>query len=120
MVDTYGFGVGWGINRSSSLVSGLLAGIGVPGILGLVWFGAALARQVRKLRLLGCSPDQMLMIDGCCGALVGFLVGAVIPAPTLTSVTFFFLLALLVGCVARAQVEARTRRTNVRDSVVAL
>jgi len=120
MVDTYGFGVGWGINRSSSLVPGLLAGIGVPGVLGLVWFGAALARQVRKLRLLGCSPDQMLVIDGCCGALVGFLVGAVISAPTLTSVTFFFLLALLIGCVARAQVEARTRRTNVRDSVIAL
>jgi hypothetical protein len=107
-VDTYGLGTGWGSNRSSSLVPGLLAAIGVPGCIGLVWFGVGLARRVRLARKRHCSRDQLFVIDSCCGALVGTMLTAVISAPTITSTTFFFLLGLLIASVVRAAREAKT------------
>jgi hypothetical protein len=49
MLDTYGLGVGWGNNRSSSLIPGILAEIGLPGAFGLVWFGVGLQRRIRSM-----------------------------------------------------------------------
>jgi hypothetical protein len=110
MLDTYGLGTGWGSNRSSSLIPGLLASVGVPGMLGLIWFGAGLTRAVKRARRMGATPDQMLTIDGCCGAVVGFVLAAVISGPTISSVAFFFLLAVLVGGVARIEADVAARR----------
>jgi len=100
-VDSYGLGAGWGSNRSSSLVPGLLAQIGLPGCAGLLWFASVLTRQVRKARRLQCPREHLLVMDACCGGLVGFLLPAVLSAPTINSVTFFFLLALLIACATR-------------------
>jgi hypothetical protein len=108
-VDSYGLGAGWGSNRSSSLVPGLLAGIGVPGVLGLLWFGLGLAGQVRRARRLGCSREQLLVIDGCCGGLAGFILSGVLSGPTISSVAFYFLLALLIACVTTVELQARAR-----------
>ena len=106
-LDTYGLGAGWGSNRSSSLLPGLLAGVGVPGFIGLAWFGFGIARRVGKAHRGRCSHDHLLIIDGCCGALVGFILTAVISAPTLSSVSFFFLLGLLIACTVRVENETR-------------
>jgi hypothetical protein len=79
-------------------------------MLGLLWFAVSLTGRVRVARRrLRSSRDGLLVIDGCCGALIGFLLPASLSAPTITSVTFFFLLALLVACVARVEVQARAR-----------
>lgn len=110
MVDTYGLGVGWGSNRSSSLLPGLLAQVGIPGILCLGWFGLGLSRQVSAAHRLGCTAEQSLVLDGCCGGIVGFLLGALISAPTINSMTFFFLLALLIGCSTQVRLEAQVNR----------
>jgi hypothetical protein len=104
-LGTYGLGAGWGSNRSSSLIPGLLAGIGVPGCAGLIWFGARVVGLARRAHRAGCSREQRFVIDGCGGALAGFLVAAAISAPTLTSVTFFFLLALLIASAARVRLQ---------------
>jgi hypothetical protein len=98
---TYGLGVGWGSNRSSSLIPGLLAGVGVPGLAGLLWFGASVARRARMALDVGRSADLAYVIDGCCGGLAGFLIAAIVSAPTITSLTFFFLLSLLIACTTR-------------------
>ncbi len=107
VVDTYGLGVGWGSDRSSSLIPGLLAGVGVPGVLGLLWFGSGIRRAVRAARQVGCSPDHAFVIDACCGGLVGFLLAGVISAPTITQTVFFILLALLIACTIRVQRDRR-------------
>jgi hypothetical protein len=54
-----------------------------------------------------------MVIDGCCGAVVGFLTAAVISGPTISSVAFFFLLALLIGSVARIEAGVAARRSSV-------
>lgn len=106
-LDTYGLGVGWGSNRSSSLIPGLLAGVGVPGVLGLLWFGSQVAARARKALDAGASDDVAWAIDGCCGGLVGFLIAAIASAPTITSMTFFYLLSLLIASSTRAMRAAR-------------
>lgn len=110
MVDTYGLGVGWGSNRSSSLLPGLLAQVGIPGILCLSWFGLGLTRQVRAAHRLGCTAEQSQVLDGCCGGIVGFLLGALISAPTINSMTFYFLLALLIACSTQVKLAAQVKR----------
>jgi hypothetical protein len=105
--ETYWLGVGWGTNRSSSLIPGLLAAIGVPGLLVLLWFAFRVVRTVQAARRLGCSDEQHLVMDACCGGLVGFLLGAILSAPTITSPAFFFLLALLIACAVRVRLDVR-------------
>jgi len=112
-LGTYGLGTGWGSNRSSSLIPGLLASVGVPGMAGLIWFGVGLTRAVKRARRAGGPPDQVMVIDGCCGAVVGFLTAAVISGPTISSVAFFFLLAVLIGSVARIEAGVAARRSSV-------
>ena len=113
-LGTYGLGVGWGSDRSSSLIPGLLAGVGFPGIAGLLWFAVALGRRVRLARRSGCDANTLMVIDGCCGALVGSLLAAVLSAPTVSSVGFFVLLAMLIAAVARTEVYVPAPRPVMR------
>ena len=108
MVQTYALGAGWGSNRSSSLIPGLLASVGVPGFLGLIWFGGSVTRHVRIARRRAPSRDMLIVIDGCCGALAGFILATAISGPTISSVTFYFLLALLVASVVRVGLDRGT------------
>lgn len=112
MIDTYGLGVGWGSNRSSSLIPGLLAGVGLPGFAALLWFAFGLAGRVRAAHRIGCTGEQRLVMDACCGGITGFLLGAILSGPTITSITFFFLLGLLIACATRVQLDARDRRAS--------
>ena len=118
-VQTYGLGTGWGSNRSSSLIPGILANIGVPGLLGLLWFGAGIVRVVRRARRASASAEQMIVMDGCCGALFAFILTALISGPTINSVTFYFLLSLLIGCAVRVNLNATPARLRAA-SVVAV
>jgi hypothetical protein len=107
-VDSFGLGTGWGSNRSSSLIPGLLASIGLPGMVGLLWFIISLTNEVRQVRPVAPS-QELFVIDGCCGALVGYLLAGILSAPTLSSVTFFFLIALLIGSIGRAKIASTLR-----------
>jgi hypothetical protein len=119
-LDSFGLGAGWGSNRSSSLIPGLLAGVGVPGVLGLLWFAAGVRRQVRRARRLAPTRDQLLVIDGSCGAITGFVIAAVISAPTISSVGFFMLLALLIAATVRVELDAAARTRAAMPRVPAL
>ena len=109
-IDTYGLGAGWGSNRSSSLVPGLLSSIGIPGCVALIWFAATLTRRVRMSRRATCSKEQLFVIDGCCGAIVGFILSALISGPTITAVSFYFLLALLLASTIHVAAQTRAAR----------
>jgi hypothetical protein len=110
MRATYGLGVGWGSNRSSSLLPGLCAAIGVWGIGGLVWFGLALGRQARRAIRTTADPKLRYAIRGSAAALISALISAVLSGPTISSPDFYLLLAALVGATARAQHEAMPQR----------
>ena len=106
MRATYGFGVGWGSNRSSSLLPGLCAAIGVWGVGGLVWFGLSLTCQARRAMRLTADPALHYAIRGSAAALISNLISALLAGPTISSPDFYLLLAMLVAATARAQREA--------------
>jgi hypothetical protein len=104
--QSYGLGVGWGSNRSSSLIPGLLAGVGVVGVAGLLWFAIAITLHVRTAHRLATSAAQARIMHGCVGAILGMLSAAVLSDPTITSPDFFLLIALLIATAARVRYEA--------------
>ncbi len=110
MRATYGLGVGWGSNRSSSLLPGLCATVGLWGIGGLVWFGASLTWQARRAMRLSSDSALHYVIRGSAAALISLLVSALVSGPTISSPDFYLLLAMLVAATARAQCEALARR----------
>ena len=110
VLPTYGLGVGWGSNRSSSLIPGMLASLGVYGTLGLVWFAFGVARRACQARRLARDPADVRVIDGGAGAVVGSIAAALLSGPSIASVSFYVMLGLLIGSAARITTEARVRR----------
>ena len=108
LLPTYGLGVGWGSNRSSSLLPGLLASLGVYGTLGVVWFAVGVARQARRARRLARGAD-LRAIDGATGAVAGSVAAALLSGPSITSAVFYLLLGILIGTSARLLAAARSR-----------
>ena len=113
VLPTYGLGVGWGSNRSSSLIPGMLASLGLYGTLGLAWFAFNVARRVRQAQRLARDPADVRAIDGAAGATVGIVAAALLSGPTIASVSFYVLLGLLIGTAARVTTEARVRRPPI-------
>jgi hypothetical protein len=103
--ESYGLGVGWGSNRSSSLIPGLLAGVGAVGVVGLLWFAIAVTLHVSAAHRLAADGTRAIM-HGCTGAILGMLSAAVLSDPTITSPDFFLLVALLIATAARVRYEA--------------
>lgn len=101
MVATSGLGVGWGSNRSSSLLPGLCAAIGIWGIGGLIWFGISLYLGLRKIPRYTRNSELRLVVNGASAAVLSTLVSGVISEPTISSPDFYLLLAILVAAAAR-------------------
>ena len=106
---TWGLGVGWGSNRSSSLLPGLLANLGVFGTLGIVAFGWRLARVTARARRTTAQLADCRVIDAAVGCLGGSVLAALISGPTINAPGFFVMLALLIGTVAHLEVPAPMR-----------
>ncbi|MDD2878439.1 MAG: hypothetical protein PHZ23_14565 [Acidiphilium sp.] len=119
MRESYGLGVGWGSNRSSSLGPGLCASVGIWGILGLLWFIASLMLHVRKAHRLATSPEQRLVMHGCSAAILGEFTSAMVSGPTLSSPDFYVLLALLIATAARVRYDAKTARASLSHGAIA-
>ena len=120
MWPSLGLGAGWGSVRSSSLVPGLLANLGIPGVLPVLWFVWRVWRGVRRGRRLTNDPGRLLVIDAASGGLTGTLAAAVISSPTISNVDFYLLLGVLLGCVGRVEFEAERRAVpvTVREGAV--
>ncbi len=113
-MESYGVGVGWGSNRSSSLVPGLLAAVGVPGVFLLMWFAVNVTRQVRRAHRVASTPDVKMVMHGATGGILGTLCAAVISSPAITSPDFYLLLALLVASSTRVGLEAKSSYRDLR------
>ena len=105
--QTYGLGVGWGVNRSSSLIPGILSTVGVVGAFGLVWFAVGLVRFVSRACRLMRDPDDLMVIRGATGAILGVLASALLSGPSITSISFYLLIGLMIGTSARVLAQAK-------------
>jgi hypothetical protein len=94
----------------------LLASLGIPGSVALLWFGVGLTRQIRAVRRAGCSHEHRVVMDGCGGAIFGFLLAAAVSSPQINVTVFYFLLGLLIACSVRAQLDIRGHRAAARNS----
>lgn len=99
---TYGLGVGWGSNRSSSLLPGLFAAIGLWGVGILIWFGFALTWQARRAVQLTDNSMLRYAIRGSSASLLSNLISAMLSGPTISSPDFYLMLAILVAATATA------------------
>ncbi len=113
MYATYGLGVGWGSNRSSSLLPGLCAAIGLWGVGGLVWFGLSVARRACRAMRLTADPSLRYAIRASAAALISGIISALLSGPTISSPDFYLLLAMLVAATARVEYEAAPLRRMV-------
>lgn len=108
--QTFGFGVGWGSFRSSSLVPGLVANLGVWGTALVAWF---MLRLVKLLRRAGRAADtavsagDLWAIEGARAACLGTLAAAVISGPEIINLDFYLLLAVLIAASVRVAVLDR-------------
>ncbi len=105
---TFGFGTGWGSFRSSSLVPGLLAGLGVWGTALLAWFVVRVVKLLRRARRAGvaaaASSHDIWAIEATRAACSGTLLSALISAPEIVNLDFYVLLAILIAASVRVAV----------------
>ncbi|MFT9454743.1 hypothetical protein [Komagataeibacter saccharivorans] len=99
--ETYGLGVGWGSNRASSLLPGLLSTIGLVGVVGLLVFDWKLLRAAMQARQATPPGPERLVIEGVIPAIVGRLIAACLSAPTVGFLDFYLLVAMLIAAIAR-------------------
>lgn len=108
MFESYGLGVGWGSNRSSSLGPGLCASIGVWGILGLLWYAGSVVSHVRIAHREATSEQPRIVMHACSAWLIGTLTATFLSGPSLSGPDFYLIMALLLGTAARVRYEARS------------
>jgi hypothetical protein len=97
LLPTYGLGVGWGSNRSSSLVPGLLANLGIYGFALLPWFVLRIREQVALARSAATGPVKDALFDAMNSSVFGSLIFASISASTINSIGFFLQVSLIIG-----------------------
>lgn len=108
MKESYYLGVGWGSNRSSSLIPGLCASVGAWGLAGFAWFIWNITASVRAAHRVARSPDLRLVMHGCAAAILGDLTADILSAPTISSPDFYLLIAILIATATRLRYEAVT------------
>jgi hypothetical protein len=106
LAPTYGFGVGWGSFRSSSLIPGLVANSGVFGPALIVLFILGIRRLARQGKAVARGHPGLLLINGFSAALCGELMAALVSAPMITSLVFYAQLGSVIGVLARIKSEA--------------
>ncbi|MCE0742477.1 hypothetical protein LWC05_01000 [Acetobacter sicerae] len=113
--NTYGLGTGWGSNRSSSLIPGLLATIGIIGVICLLVFDWQLAKAAGwAIRVAPLSMEGMA-IEGFLAAIVGRLIAAILSSPTIGMPDFYVMLGIVIAAISRIKLEAWSRGTVTRS-----
>lgn len=117
--DTYGLGTGWGSNRSSSLIPGLMASVGVIGMLALAVFDWRLMRSAGWAIRAGPGTADCLVIEGFLASVIGRVTATTLSAPTLGLPDVYATLGIIIAAIVRVQLAAvRARRTVVQTPQV--
>jgi hypothetical protein len=107
LAATYGFGVGWGSFRSSSLIPGLVANAGAFGPLAVVWLALSTRKLARRSARAAPNHPGHIVVAGFSASLCGQVTAAVFSAPTIASLAFFLQLGCVIGISARLAQEVR-------------
>lgn len=101
LTSSLGLGAGWGSVRSSSLIPGLLANSGIPGVMLLIWFAARARGPLIRARRLAPAGDTRMALEAVSGSILGTLLATVLSGPTINEIAFFIRLGLLIGCATQ-------------------
>ncbi|NHN83594.1 hypothetical protein GOB93_02930 [Acetobacter musti] len=116
--DTYGLGVGWGSNRSSSLVPGLLATVGAIGVIGLLVFDWRLVSAAGQALKIAPGCAESLVTEGMLAALLGRLISAIVSAPTIGMPDFYVMIAVVIAAITRIRVAASQAEQTVPNGAI--
>ncbi|NHN87577.1 hypothetical protein [Acetobacter conturbans] len=105
--ETYGLGAGWGSNRSSSLAAGLLASVGVIGVIALLVFDWKLVMAAGAALRAQPHSDESLVIEGFLASIFGRVVAAMLSAPTIGMPDFYVMIGIVIGAIARVRLAQR-------------
>jgi len=119
VLHSYGFGAGWGSVRASSLIPGLLANLGIFGCALLAWFVVRLVRTVMRARRVAPSAGHLLALDGLSAAIIGHVSAGLISGSALHALDFYVLVAALVACAARVEIDVGQRRRQIQLAALA-
>ncbi|WP_158741927.1 hypothetical protein [Acidisphaera sp. L21] len=117
LIPTMGLGAGWGSNRSSSLIPGLLASAGLPGLGLLIWAGLSLRREIPIMSPFLSGEDDAWALQAASAGLVGLLIAAVLSGPNIISLTFYGLLGAMYGILARARFATNQQSLRLRSQM---
>lgn len=122
-VPTFGFGTGWGSFRSSSLLPGTVAGLGIWGTVLVFWFVVRVAKLLRRARRAGekgaAIAGDLWAIECARAACTGTLIAALISTPEIINLDFYLLLAVLIAACVRVSVLDRARVAAARRAAPA-
>ncbi|HEY4254192.1 MAG TPA: hypothetical protein VGM87_23505 [Roseomonas sp.] len=109
MIGSWGLGIGWGSTRSSSLIPGILGNSGAVGLGLLLWFAYNLRRLISTANRMA-PPDHPARqaLDGFLAALCGQFGAGLLSGPTITALTFYLQLALVLGAASRMVIDTPT------------
>jgi hypothetical protein len=110
VAPTYGLGVGWGSDRSSSLIPGVLANGGVFGILMFSLLAFRVVALTRRGRAASPGHSGQILVDGFSASLFSQICTALISAPMISSLAFFLQLGCVIGVTARMVTEVKLRQ----------
>ncbi len=108
-VPTYGLGAGWGSNRSSSLIPGIIGNAGLPGLAIIIWAILSMRRAIRTTAPFVRNPDHQWALQGLSAGTLGYFLATMVSGPTISSLTFYALLGTQLGVVARARLATAER-----------
>ncbi|GBR08182.1 hypothetical protein [Acetobacter oeni] len=114
--QTYGLGVGWGSNRSSSLIPGLLATVGIIGVAGLMMFDWRVVRAAGQAMQMAPGSADCLVIEGMLAAVLGRLIAAIMSAPTIGMPDFYVMIGTVIAAITRIRLAARNTRQSTAPS----
>jgi hypothetical protein len=112
---TYGLGTGWGSNRSSSLIPGLLATIGIVGVISLLVFDWQLAKAAGSALRSAPLSGEGMAIEGFLAAIAGRLIAAILSSPTIGLPDFYVMLGIVIAAISRIRLGTATRETFFRS-----
>ena len=105
--ETYGLGVGWGSDRSSSFIPGLLANAGLFGLAMVLWLAKRIYCLSKEVRAASNNHSGQILVDGFSAALCGQFTAALLSAPMIVSLIFYIQLGCVVGALARMSEDER-------------
>lgn len=110
ILETWGFGVGWGSNRSSSLATNVLSNAGLWGTILLAIFSIAVVRHCRlPLRLPRQALREVTDARAFAYASAAMLVAGIIAIPDATFISFWVSLSLLLGFITHLRTTRGAR-----------